>query len=484
MSKKISKVDIKLKSALACFQANQLTDAESILSNIIKKDKRHPEANHLMGIIAFRAEQYEAAEHHLKITTQVRSANTDAWNSLGNVYNKQGHYDKAIICYQKALSIDPSHINAHNNIATAYASNKDFDRAIIHYEMAIYNNPEFLSAINNLGTTYVKTGDDYSAMACYECAIKKNPALPDAYYELGYIYKRSGDLTKALSYFSNTSSFPFSPNFMEMAIYSYIDGNIDDADKYADKIRQHFGSLQDNLHIKVASAYLELISKLIAFRRQNPAYYEQCHNQEVIYCIGESHCLPPANLCINYQQQQHLLQSKIVVGGKAWNLRKENNNRFKVEFENILSTIPVRSTVVLIFGEIDCHYDEGILKNYKKTSNDLDASIVSVVTGYIEYVSEKAHQHELNIIIYGIPAPYGENIDATNSDNAVLIKTIRIFNDTLKSECARNNIKFLDVYAETDSGDGISDGIFHIDKHHLSPAIFPIIFSKLEERED
>lgn len=56
--------------------------------------------------------------------------------------------------------------------------------------------------------------------------------------------------------------------------------------------------------------------------------------------------------------KEHVLVPKLVTGCKVWHLRKESRFYPKTGFEKVMESIPNNSSVILIFGEIDCR--EGI----------------------------------------------------------------------------------------------------------------------------
>jgi hypothetical protein len=58
-----------------------------------------------------------------------------------------------------------------------------------------------------------------------------------------------------------------------------------------------------------------------------------------------------------------------------------------------------------------------------------------------------------------------------NKENFLnLIELLKEFNFFLKKQSHFYGFNFLDLYKLTDRGDGFSNGKWHIDQHHLSPA--------------
>ena len=52
---------------------------------------------------------------------------------MGNVYKKQGNYEKAIEFYQKAIDINPRKDEAFNNLGNIYVNKGNYEKAMNFY---------------------------------------------------------------------------------------------------------------------------------------------------------------------------------------------------------------------------------------------------------------------------------------------------------------------------------------------------------------
>lgn len=84
----------------------------------------------------------------------------------------------------------------------------------------------------------------------------------------------------------------------------------------------------------------------------------------VVYVCGDSHTLPTAWRELTVHGERVLLRPALVTGLKHWHLRKDSTFYPKINFWRVLASIPPRSKVVFLFGEIDCR--EGILNAVEK----------------------------------------------------------------------------------------------------------------------
>jgi len=98
---------------------------------------------------------------------------------LGIAYNDEGNYDKAIECYQKAITIDPDYADAYYNLGLAYKDKGNYDKAIECWQKAIDINPDNAVTYNNMGLAYYSKGWETSAA--------------DYLYQAGMIYLKQNN---------------------------------------------------------------------------------------------------------------------------------------------------------------------------------------------------------------------------------------------------------------------------------------------------
>jgi tetratricopeptide (TPR) repeat protein len=70
------------------------------------------------------AEQSDNFLHDTALTKAARLT------SEGNYYGERGNLDRAIQCFQRAISAKPDHVPAHLALATAYREKREYQRAL------------------------------------------------------------------------------------------------------------------------------------------------------------------------------------------------------------------------------------------------------------------------------------------------------------------------------------------------------------------
>ncbi|KAL3654612.1 hypothetical protein CASFOL_001597 [Castilleja foliolosa] len=99
----------------------------------------------------------------------------EACNNLGVIHKDRDNLDKAVECYQMALSIKPNFAQSLNNLGVVYTVQGKMDAAASMIEKAIVANPTYAEAYNNLGVLYRDAGNISLAVEAYEQSLKIDP---------------------------------------------------------------------------------------------------------------------------------------------------------------------------------------------------------------------------------------------------------------------------------------------------------------------
>ncbi|REK19561.1 MAG: tetratricopeptide repeat protein [Planctomycetota bacterium] len=223
-----------LQQAIALHQAGQLAQAEQLYRRILKAQPRHPDALHLLGLVAHQLGHPEPAIEFIGRAIAVQPRQPSYHNNLGEVYRARGQLDEARRCYTEALRLDPKFVPAHYNLGLSYGTAHPAE-AQRHYEQALTlapghvlarNNlgnvlraqgmlseardafrqalaqqPAYLEAMINLGATLTDLGDTADAIQHLEQAVRLNSQSAEAYFNLGSAYNKAKDWGRAMSAF-------------------------------------------------------------------------------------------------------------------------------------------------------------------------------------------------------------------------------------------------------------------------------------------
>lgn len=137
--------------------------------------------------------------HNLWVNTcQVSPNSHNAWNNIGDDYDKLGQYENAIKGFTQSTIVKPNYADAFHNRANIFYKIGRLDLARDSYQTAVYYNPglyqTYLSLVNidliekkmDLAVEHAKT------------AISFQPNDPGANYVLAVVYSQKGETLKSM----------------------------------------------------------------------------------------------------------------------------------------------------------------------------------------------------------------------------------------------------------------------------------------------
>ncbi|MEN6628025.1 MAG: tetratricopeptide repeat protein [Sulfuricella sp.] len=192
---------LALQSALEHHQAGRLAQAEEIYRQILQVDPDHPDALHLLGMLAHQIGQNEIAAKLINRAIQANPQHPFFHSTLGAVYQALNRLEDAVVSYRTAITLKPDYAEAHNNLGSTLKNQGKLDEAITNCQQALIFNPDFAEAHYNLGAIFGARENLGEAIACYRQAIALKPDFADAHYNLGTILRLQDHLDEAAASF-------------------------------------------------------------------------------------------------------------------------------------------------------------------------------------------------------------------------------------------------------------------------------------------
>jgi serine/threonine-protein kinase len=225
----------------------------------------------------------KAAESCHKALT-LNPAVSEGHSCLGNVYNGQGEYNKAIDAFKRAAVLDSTSDTALLGLADAYEKLGDMRSAEAIYQQAIALRPQYWAGYNRLGDFYFHQSRYSDATHAFQRAATLAPENFEVYWSLGAVLAAQGDYAEAirvlrrsieirptLEAYSNLGTAYFSlRKFAESAEMYQNALDLDDRDSMI------WGNLGDALYwapgrrTEAAAAYRKAISRAEAKLHVNP----------------------------------------------------------------------------------------------------------------------------------------------------------------------------------------------------------------------
>lgn len=186
-----------LREAIGYYQAGQLSEAEAACRKLLQISPDHPDALHMLGMIANQQGMYDVAELCIGRMLKIAPNFADAHNNLGVALKEQGKLEEAIASYRKAVFLNPAHANAHYNLGNALKEQGLLEEAVSSYKRAIKLKPDYAKAHNNLGETLQAQGKLDEAEASYRMALHFKPGFAVTHNMLGLVIQELGKLDEA-----------------------------------------------------------------------------------------------------------------------------------------------------------------------------------------------------------------------------------------------------------------------------------------------
>ncbi len=190
-----------LSEGMAHHRAGRLREAEACYQRALEIVPHHPEALHLLGLVAYRSGQLERAVTLLSDAVQGDPRNATYHFNLGVVQQRSTRREEASQSYRTAVTLNPGHVEAWNNLGNTLRELGRIDEAIAAYERAVQRKPDYVEAHNNLGVAFKEQGLLDRALAAYDRALELNPNHPETHWNQGLVRQELGRLDEAVTAF-------------------------------------------------------------------------------------------------------------------------------------------------------------------------------------------------------------------------------------------------------------------------------------------
>jgi len=182
----------ELKKGVQYHQADRLERAGEIYTEILKTHPNHPEALHLLGLIAYQSGQTSNAINLMNRAIQIAPDSPVYYNNLANAHKSNGNFAEALKCYEIALKLKPDYAEAYFGMGNVYQDLDKLEQAMDCYRRALASKSDFYQACNNMGVALFESGEYQQASYYYQKAIGLQPNYYEAYTNLGNTFKALG----------------------------------------------------------------------------------------------------------------------------------------------------------------------------------------------------------------------------------------------------------------------------------------------------
>ena len=197
---------------------------------IVKLDPSSADDHIMLGRLYHADNQTKKAEEEEKTAVTLEPDSEEAVTSLAMLYNEEGDSAKAA---QTLSSVPEARRSAklYAALGDTYDQQKNYKKAIESYQHAIELDRDNLDAIRGLAGSLEKDGQTDKALEQYKIIADANPEDARTYISMGEIYRRQGNLDLALKNLKKAQSMVQDSEQVsyDLATIYQIQGRYDDA---------------------------------------------------------------------------------------------------------------------------------------------------------------------------------------------------------------------------------------------------------------
>jgi Tfp pilus assembly protein PilF len=194
-----AQVDYHYRLGMAHLQDNNPQAALVQFREAVKVDKNSTKAQFALGHAFFLLDDTDSAEAAMKRVVKIEPENGEAINYLGNIYEREGHPEKALAAFKQA-TLSTTYLTPHfayRNMARVHRALKMEEAAEADLKTALKRVPEYYPARADLGKLYMDQGRWDEAVKEWSTLLDLNPEINDAHFYLAQTYLGGGDAEQA-----------------------------------------------------------------------------------------------------------------------------------------------------------------------------------------------------------------------------------------------------------------------------------------------
>src|SRR3984885_10614001 len=199
------------QQALALLESGRIAHAQAAFEEILRKQPRHADALHLLGLIAARSNDPKKAAVLIGKSVQMDPGNPVAYLNRGAVLQELEQWEEALASYEQALALHPAFAAVYFNQAIAIQPDyhdawlnrgnllvglKQWDGALASYNRAIVIKTDSAVAHANRGNVLKELNRLDEARASYDRAIAIQPDYPEARTNRGVASLLAGEFER------------------------------------------------------------------------------------------------------------------------------------------------------------------------------------------------------------------------------------------------------------------------------------------------
>ncbi|MDP1682140.1 MAG: tetratricopeptide repeat protein [Burkholderiales bacterium] len=186
-----------LARAVEHHRAGELAQAEQYYREVLQREPQHPDALHLLGLIAHQRGQHQEAIDLINQALKKNNRDIHFYIHLGQAYRQAKRLEESVQAFKKALKLQPQNAEAHHEFGLALADSGKHEEALAEYERAMKLDPHNPFAPLNAGNSCHLLGDFERALPYYRQVLERAPQFAEGYNNLGSTLFQLGRIEEA-----------------------------------------------------------------------------------------------------------------------------------------------------------------------------------------------------------------------------------------------------------------------------------------------
>jgi len=179
-------------------QTGQITEAESLLKEVLQKAPEYGDAHFQLGVLYFETAQFEAALPCFSAAAARMPKDASALTLKARTLLALNDMPQAEVCFQEALQLNPKDPEAHYFLSGLYFETGEVMKAIASLEMVLTLIPDHKAAIHTLGLTYFNLSRFQDALPFFKKERDQNPNDTEIQLQIALCLTETGDPASAL----------------------------------------------------------------------------------------------------------------------------------------------------------------------------------------------------------------------------------------------------------------------------------------------
>ena len=170
-----------LQDALRLRRAGKLSEAAELYGAVLRKEPKHFEALHALGILHYQGGRLEEAARLIGEASNVNPKAADAAYNHACLLQRLNRLEEALVSFDRALAIKPDYFEALVNRGSVLSALTRYDEALANSDSVIRLKPGFAEGWNNHGVVLQILERLEEALEAYDRAAAIKPNYAEAW---------------------------------------------------------------------------------------------------------------------------------------------------------------------------------------------------------------------------------------------------------------------------------------------------------------